>query len=160
MTTMTTPDLCDKYPDIVKVVSPFLKHYGGKKSFSGQIVTIKCFEDNSWVKKTLGENGEGKVLVVDGEGSLGCALLGDQLAALASENKWQGVIVNGCVRDVGELQNIDLGVMAKAIHPKRSIKRNQGEVNMIVKFGHVDFVPHYYVYADENGVIVTPNPLT
>ena len=93
----STPDICDQYADHLQILEPMFKEFGGKEVFSGEIVTIKCFEDNSLVKQSLGSAGQGKVLVVDGGGSVRCALLGDLLAAMAVENGWQGVIINGCV---------------------------------------------------------------
>ena len=104
------PDLCDAYPEKVNVVAPQFNSYGGKQSYHGQIVTIKCHEDNSLVAEQVDRNGDGKVLVVDGGGSLRCGLLGDNLAAKAVKNRWQGILVYGCIRDVDEIGEMDLGV--------------------------------------------------
>jgi regulator of ribonuclease activity A len=155
----TTPDICDEFLPHLQVLEPLFSDYGGKEKFCGEIVTIKCFEDNSLVKSTLGTDGSGKVLVVDGGGSLRCALLGDMLGAMAAENGWQGVVVNGCVRDVEILKNIDLGVRALNCHPLRSEKRNEGQRDLAVIFAGAEFIPGQYLYADENGIVVADHQL-
>ncbi|MBP0946515.1 ribonuclease E activity regulator RraA [Pseudomonas alliivorans] len=155
-----TPDLCDAYPDLIQVVEPMFSNFGGRDSFGGKIVTLKCFEDNSLVKKQIALDGKGKVLVVDGGGSLRCAMLGDMVAEQASKNGWEGVLIYGCVRDVDMLAQTDLGVQALASHPKKSEKRGVGELNVPVTFGGVTFKPGDYLYADNNGVIISPSPLT
>ena len=155
-----TPDLCDAYPDLIQVVEPMFSNFGGRDSFGGQIVTLKCFEDNSLVKEQIALDGKGKVLVVDGGGSLRCAMLGDMVAEQASKNGWEGLLIYGCVRDVDMLAQTDLGVQALASHPKKSEKRGIGELNEPVTFGGVTFKPGDYLYADNNGVIISPSPLT
>ncbi|KPY35976.1 Ribonuclease activity regulator protein RraA [Pseudomonas syringae pv. primulae] len=155
-----TPDLCDAYPDLIQVVEPMFSNFGGRDSFGGQIVTLKCFEDNSLVKEQIALDGKGKVLVVDGGGSLRCAMLGDMVAEQASKNGWEGLLIYGCVRDVDMLAQTDLGVQALASHPKKSEKRGIGELNVPVTFGGVTFKPGDYLYADNNGVINSPSPLT
>ncbi|MEE5117056.1 ribonuclease E activity regulator RraA [Pseudomonas alliivorans] len=155
-----TPDLCDAYPDLIQVVEPMFSNFGGRDSFGGKIVTLKCFEDNSLVKEQIALDGKGKVLVVDGGGSLRCAMLGDMVAEQASKNGWEGVLIYGCVRDVDMLAQTDLGVRALASHPKKSEKRGVGELNVPVTFGGVTFKPGDYLYADNNGVIISPSPLT
>ena len=157
--TFTTPDLCDEFLSELQVLEPLFTEYGGKEKFHGEIVTIKCFEDNSLVKETLRSDGHGKVMVVDGGGSLRCALLGDILGAMAVQNGWQGLLINGCVRDVEILKSIDLGVRALNCLPPRSNKRNEGELNVPVRFAGVDFKPGHYLYADENGMVVAPQSL-
>ncbi|MEE4908923.1 ribonuclease E activity regulator RraA [Pseudomonas alliivorans] len=155
-----TPDLCDAYPDLIQVVEPMFSNFGGRDSFGGKIVTLKCFEDNSLVKEQIALDGKGKVLVVDGGGSLRCAMLGDMVAEQASKNGWEGVLIYGCVRDVDMLAQTDLGVQALASHPKKSEKRGVGELNVPVTFSGVTFKPGDYLYADNNGVIISPSPLT
>ncbi|AAO55808.1 ribonuclease activity regulator protein RraA [Pseudomonas syringae pv. tomato] len=155
-----TPDLCDAYPELVQVVEPMLSNFGGRDSFGGQIVTLKCFEDNSLVKEQVELDGKGKVLVVDGGGSLRCALLGDMLAEKAAKHGWEGLVIYGCVRDVDMLAQTDLGVQALASYPKRSEKRGVGQLDLPVTFGGVTFRPGEYLYADNNGVIISPSPLT
>ncbi len=154
-----TPDLCDAYPELVQVVEPMFANFGGRDSFGGEIVTIKCHEDNSLVKSQADLPGHGKVLVVDGGGSLRRALLGDMIAEKAAKNGWEGLVIYGCVRDVDALAQTDLGVQALASHPMKTDKRNIGDLNVAVTFGGVTFQPGHYVYADNNGVIVSPEPL-
>jgi regulator of ribonuclease activity A len=152
--TFSIPDLCDDFPNELQVLEPLFSDYGDKEKFSGEVVTIKCFEDNSLVKKTLGTDGTGKVMVVDGGGSLRRALLGDMLAAMAVNNGWQGLVINGCVRDVEILKTIKLGVRALNCHPVRSEKRNEGQLNAPVAFAGANIEPGQYLYADENGIVV------
>jgi len=162
--TFKTPDLCDQFEaDLgasVRVVAPMFKRYGGRNAFSGRIATLKLFEDNSLVRTAFGEDGKGKVLVIDGGGSLRCALVGDQLAILAQKNGWEGVIVYGCIRDSGDINGIDIGVRALDTHPQKSIKKNVGDRDIAVTFGGVTFKPGEYLYADEDGVLVSEKPLT
>lgn len=153
-----TPDLCDAYPDVA-VVEPIFANFGGRDSFGGQIVTVKCFEDNSVVKAQVEQPGKGKVMVVDGGGSLRRAMLGDMLAARAADNGWEGIIIYGCVRDVDVLADINLGVQALGSHPMKTEKRNIGDLNVEVTFGGVTFRPGEYVYADNNGIIVATHEL-
>ena len=150
----SVPDICDDFLPELQILEPLFSSFGGRKKFLGEIVTIKCFEDNSFVKQSLGSAGHGKVLVVDGGGSLRCALLGDLLAAMAAENGWQGVLINGCVRDVEILKSIDLGIPALNCHPLKSNKRNEGQLNVPVRFAGVDFEPGMFLYADENGIVI------
>jgi len=157
--TYTTPDICDEFSNSLQVLEPLFTEFGGRKKFSGEIVTIKCFEDNSLVKQTLATAGHGKVLVVDGGGSLRCALLGDLLGAMAVKNGWQGVLVNGCVRDVEILKGMDFGVRALNSYPVKSNKRGEGQLDVIVRFAGVSFEPGQYLYADENGLVVADQKL-
>ena len=154
-----TPDLCDEYPELVKVVEPMFNNYGGRDSFGGQIVTVKCFEDNSIVKEQVGTPGHGKVMVVDGGASMRAALLGDMLAEKAASNGWEGLIIYGCIRDVDVIMETDLGVQALSTHPMKTDKRGLGDLNVPVTFGGVTFKPGEYVYADNNGVIVSSEKL-
>lgn len=155
-----TPDLCDAYPDLIEVVEPMFNNLGGRESFGGEIVTIKCFEDNSLVKEEVEKPGTGKVMVVDAGGSFRCAMLGDMLAEKAVKNGWEGVVMYGCIRDVDIINELDLGVQALGTHPKKSEKKGVGEYQVAVSFGGVTFVPGDYLYADNNGIIVSPEPLT
>ncbi|MDA0189355.1 MAG: ribonuclease E activity regulator RraA [Proteobacteria bacterium] len=159
-----TPDLLDDNEDkarsgSVRVVTPMFKRYGGRSAFSGRIVTLKLFEDNSLVREAFGENGQGKVLVIDGGGSLRCALVGDQLALLAHRNGWEGVIVYGCIRDSVDINGIDLGVRALDTHPLKSVKKGAGDREIAVTFGGVTFRPGEWIYADEDGIVVSEAPL-
>lgn len=150
-----TADLCDANEGSIRIVSPMFRSYGAHGAFGGQIATLKVFEDNSLVRTELGGPGEGKVLVVDGGGSLRCALLGDQLALLAVKNRWAGVIVYGCIRDSKAIGAMNLGVFALATHPLKSIKKGAGDRAVDVTFGGVTFVPGQFVYADDDGVVVS-----
>ena len=154
-----TCDLCDENPEDVRVCEPMFSQFGGRECFGGEIVTAKCFEDNSRVKETLATPGKGKVLVVDGGGSLRCALLGDMIGEDAVKNGWEGVIVYGCVRDVDALGTLDLGVQALASIPLKSNRRGEGQKDIPVTFGGVTFRTGEYVYADNNGVIVSAKKL-
>lgn len=154
-----TPDLCDAYPDLVRVLEPMVHNFGGRDSFGGEIVTIKCFEDNSLVKEAAGTDGRGKVMVVDGGASLRRALLGDMIAENAVKNGWEGFIIYGCIRDVDAIAALDLGVQALGAIPLKTEKRGIGDLNVPVTFGGVTFNPGEYVYADNNGVVVSSEPL-
>ncbi|MBA53033.1 MAG: ribonuclease activity regulator protein RraA [Pseudomonadales bacterium] len=154
-----TPDLCDAYPDLVRIVEPMFTNYGGRTSFGGEIITVKCHEDNSLVKEHVGNPGDGRVMVVDGGGSLRCALLGDMLAEKAAENNWAGLIIYGCIRDVDEIMKTDLGVQALRTIPIKSNRQGRGDLNTPVTFGGVTFHPGEYVYADNNGIIVSSQEL-
>lgn len=158
MSTATT-DLCDAHADRVWVAEPMLYDFGGRSAFHGAIVTLKLFEDNSLVRASLEQPGDGRVLVVDGGGSLRCALVGDQLAALGHTNGWSGIVVYGCVRDTAELARIDLGIKALAAHPLRSVKRGEGQRDLPVHFAGIVFRPGHYLYADDDGLIVTEQAL-
>ena len=143
-----TRDLCDNYPQQIKIAEPIgFKDYGGKKNFFGKIRTVKCFEDNSFVRKALEQNGEQNILVVDGGGSMRCALLGDMLGELAIKNKWCGIIVYGCIRDSAVMQTLSLGVKALNTIPLKSNKRNEGQENIPVRFAGIDFIPGEFVYS-------------
>jgi len=158
-----TPDLCDQFEadlgKTVRVVAPMFQRYGGRAAFCGEIVTLKIFEDNTLVREIFNEDGSGKVLVIDGGGSLRCALVGDQLAILAQKNGWAGVVVYGCIRDSGDINGIDLGVRALNTHPQKTVKKGIGDKNVAVTFGGVTFHPGEYLYADEDGVLVSSQPL-
>lgn len=155
----TTPDLCDHYPDLVRVLEPMLVNFGGISAFGGEVVTIKCHEDNSLVKEHAASSGHGRVMVVDGGGSMRRALLGDMIAASACKNGWAGIIIYGCVRDVDALGEMDLGVQALGCIPLKTEKRGIGDFNIPVTFGGITFHPGDYVYADNNGVVVAASSL-
>lgn len=157
--TFLTTDLCDANEGRGRVVAPMFKSYGGQPRFSGSIVTVKLFEDNSLVRETLAKPGAGKVLVVDGGGSLRCALVGDQIAELAVKNQWAGIVVYGCIRDSVAINGLPLGVRAIDTHPLKSIKKGAGDCEIAVTFGGVTFTPGEWLYADEDGVIVSATPL-
>lgn len=159
MNDFSTCDLSDAHGDAVRVAAPIFRSFGGHPRFYGPIETLKLFEDNGLVGQTLAEPGGGRVLVVDGGGSLRYALLGDQLAQKAVANGWSGVVVWGCVRDVETLARLPLGVLALASHPRKTIKKNVGERHLPVEFAGVVFRPDDWLYADSDGLIVSSAPL-
>lgn len=150
------PDLFDANEGVIVAADPLFKGYGGVPAFCGPIRTIKCFEDNSLVAERVREPGEGAVLVVDGGGSMRCALLGDNLAALAVENGWAGIVIYGCLRDVDEVATMALGVQALGAHPQKSVKQGIGERDLVVRFAGLTFAPDGWLYADVNGIGVSP----
>jgi len=157
--TFKTADLCDDYEGKISVAQPLFRDFGGNISFSGKIFTIKCFEDNSLVREALKTPGEGRVLVVDGSGSTRKALVGDLLAQAGADNSWSGIVVNGCIRDSGVIAKINIGCKALATFPMKTDKKGIGEQDLIVHFADVDFIPGHYLYADEDGIIVSANNL-
>lgn len=160
MMKVCTPDICDAHPDQVRVVHGIhWKNFGGRKAFGGQLDTVKCFEDNSRVKEQLASRGDGKVLVVDGGGSLRHALIGDMIADKAVGTGWAGIIIHGACRDVDALAELDIGLLAMGSVPIKSVRRGEGQLNVPVQIGGVIFRPGEYVYADNNGVIVADQPL-
>lgn len=156
--TYITPDLCDENPE-VEVLEPMFNNYGGVESFGGEVVTVKCFEDNSIVKQQVALPGKGKVMVVDGGGSLRHALLGDMLAEEAAKNEWEGIVIYGCIRDVDVIMETNLGVQALGTHPRKTEKKGIGELNVPVKFAGVQINPGNFIYADNNGIIVSEKSL-
>ena len=149
-----TADLWDEHAQKLHCLHPIFKHYGKKECFAGKAVTLKIFEDNSLVRDTLETDGTGKVLVVDGGGSLRCALVGDRLALKAIENGWEGIIVYGCIRDSAMIKSMDIGIKAINTCPVRSIKRGVGLKGEILKFAGVTITPNDYIYSDADGVLV------
>ncbi len=159
MTSPATTDLSDAHQSDVQHAAPFFHDYGGVIAFSGPIATLKLFEDNVMVRAAVETPGEGRVLVVDGGASMNCALFGGNLAALAQQNGWAGVVINGCVRDRGELAAASVGVKALNHHPKRSAREGKGEANVTVNFAGVTFAPGAWLYADADGIILTKTKL-
>ncbi|WP_375751303.1 putative 4-hydroxy-4-methyl-2-oxoglutarate aldolase [Vibrio sp. HN007] len=153
------PDLCDKYEEQVTLLDLPLQSYGQRYAFFGEIVTVRCFHDNSMVREVLSQDGKGKVLFVDGNGSCKKALLGDQLAILAIENGWEGVIVYGAVRDVAALAEMDLGIKALAANPFKTEKNGAGEVNVPLTMNRQTVLPGDYIYADWNGTLMSHEEL-
>lgn len=153
--TFCTPDISDDYPNDVFALEPMFRNFGGRSAFAGKVVTIKCHEDNSLVREQVHLPGEGKVLVVDGGGSLRRALLGDMLAEKAVENGWEGLLIYGCIRDVDAIAQLDLGVQALNSHPFKTDKKGIGELNVAVTFAGVTVQPNDYIYADNNGVLLS-----
>ncbi len=159
MTSIFTPDLCDAYGDKVQVAEPVFRHYGGCENFYGEIATVKCFEDNSKVGESLRTNGDGKVLVVDGGASPRRSLLGDKLARMALDNGWKGIIVYGYIRDLEEIADMNIGVMALGSIPRKTEKRGEGRTGVTLQFAGLNVQPGNFIYADRTGVIVADESL-
>ena len=155
-----TSALCDIYSEQVDVVEPMFSNFGGRASFAGQITTIKCFEDNTLIREVLEQDGLGRVLLVDGGGSLRRALIDAEIVTLAEENEWEGIVVYGCVREVDELEEMNIGVQALASIPVGSADQGVGEIDVAVNFGGVTFLPEDYLYADSTGIILSQEPLS
>ncbi|CAM4043433.1 ribonuclease E activity regulator RraA [Vibrio neonatus] len=154
-----TSALCDVYLDQVDVVEPMFSNFGGSASFAGQVTTIKCFEDNGLIREVLDQGGQGRVLLIDGGGSLRRALIDAEIASLAEENEWEGIVVYGSVREVDELEDMNIGIQALASIPVGASQTDVGEVDVPVNFGGVSFLPEDYIYADNTGIILSQEEL-
>ena len=156
MSTPATTDLCDAYPDI-QVCDPVFRTFGGRRSFSGPITTLKVFEDNTLIKEAVEGPGEGRVLVVDGGGSTRCGLVGGNLAVAAATNGWAGIVVYGCIRDSDELAEQPIGVRALAAFPRKSRRGlHSGQAGIPVIFASVVFREGEWLCADADGIVVLP----
>ncbi|MBB5356164.1 regulator of ribonuclease activity A [Anoxybacillus mongoliensis] len=156
---MKTADLCDQYGERVRVCSLAFQNYGKKTSFYGPVTTVDVFEDNVLVREALETVPAGSVVVVDGKGSKQCALVGDRLAQIACDRQLAGIIVHGCIRDSKEISAMPIGVLALGTCPRKSKKEGKGTRDTVVHFGDVEWKPGTYVYVDEDGVIVSDDPL-
>ncbi|MGT3005783.1 ribonuclease E activity regulator RraA [Pasteurella multocida] len=154
-----TSELCDIYLEQVDVVEPIFSSFGGVNRFYGKVTTVKCFENNGLITDILEENGEGRVLLIDGGGAVRRALVDAELAQLAVDNGWEGIIVYGAVRQIQQLEEMDIGIHALAPIPVGADKQNIGEIDVPVNFGGVTFFPEDYVYADLTGIILSQEPL-
>ncbi|NMM28193.1 MAG: ribonuclease E activity regulator RraA [Glaciimonas sp.] len=162
--TFATCDMCDAHEDqlasgALAVLPPVFKAYGRNLVFSGPAYTLKVFEDNALVRSALEQPGSGQVLVIDGGGSLRCALVGGNLAVLAVNNGWSGIVVNGCIRDSVEIDACAIGVRALATHPQKSIKKGVGEIQLRVMINGVAVRPGNWIYADQDGVLIAQEKL-
>ena len=162
---MPTTDLCDANEGLLadgslRVFDPGLVALGARVAFAGPAATLKVFEDNSLIAEIVKTPGEGRVLVVDAGGSRRCAVFGGNLAAAAASSGWSGVIINGCARDAGEIGATTIGVRALALHPRRSVKRGEGQRDVAVTFLGVTVRPGEWIYADAAGVLVSSTALT
>jgi regulator of ribonuclease activity A len=151
----STADLLDERPDALVCLLP-LEQFGGLPAFEGPVSTVRCFEDNVLVKARVAEPGQGRVLVVDGGGSVRVALLGDMVAGLAAANGWAGIVINGCVRDVAVLRHLPLGIKALGTCPRPSGKDGSGEVDVPLEFGGITIHPGARLVSDDDGVVVLP----
>ena len=154
-----TSELCDLYAEQVDVVEPIFSSFGGVSDFYGKVTTVKCFESNGLIAEVLEENGEGRVLVIDGGGAVRRGLIDAELAQLAVDNGWEGIIVYGAVRQIQQLENLDIGIHALAPIPVSADESSAGESDIPVNFGGVTFFPEDYIYADLTGIILSQEPL-
>ena len=160
---VSTCDLCDRFKsddsNAFRVLPPVFASFGGLRAFAGRVSTVKCFEDNALVKAALDEPGEGRVLVVDGGGSLRRALVGGNLATAAVTNGWAGLVVDGCVRDLAELAVAELGIRALGLMPMPTIKRGEGQRDVVVQLRGVMVRPGDWLYADDDGIVVSTSAI-
>ena len=154
-----TSELCDLYAEQVDVVEPIFSSFGGVSNFYGKVTTVKCFESSGLIAEVLEENGEGRVLVVDGGGAVRRGLIDAELAQLAVDNGWEGIVVYGAVRQIQQLENLDIGIHALAPIPVSADESSAGESDVPVNFGGVTFFPEDYIYADLTGIILSQEPL-
>jgi regulator of ribonuclease activity A len=156
--TAATADLIDAHPGIASCETQF-RSFGRRRGFAGRIRTVRCHHDNVLLKQLLSQPSEGEVLVIDGGGSLGCALIGDMIAALGMRSGWAGAIVYGAIRDSVAIDALDFGIKALGTNPAKSAKNGDGDVDVAVQFGGVTFLPGHWVASDEDGIVVAPEPL-
>lgn len=154
-----TADLCDQLQQAIQIAEPVLRNFGGRRAFDGPISTVKVFEDSSFVREALESPGNGRVLVVDGGGSLRCALLGATIARIAEDSGWAGIVIFGCIRDSAEIGRMSIGVKALATNPRSSQKRGEGQWEVPVRFAGVTFRSGEHLYADDDGLVVTPEAI-
>ncbi len=154
-----TSELCNVYADLIDVVEPIFCNYGGRASFGGKVVTIKCFEQNGLIRQLAETDGEGKVLVIDGGGSTRRALIDIYIAETAANNGWEGIVCYGSVRDVDALEDVELGIQGLVSIPVCATESEAGESDLAVNFGGVTFLPDDHIYADNTGIILSPEPL-
>ncbi|NBI30150.1 ribonuclease E activity regulator RraA [Chengkuizengella marina] len=154
-----TTDLCDEYAEELSICQTEFRSFGKKQAFFGPIATVKIFEDNVLLEEALKTVPERSVLVVDGGGSKKCALMGDRLGEIGVSRGLSGIIINGCVRDSVDLSKLEFGIRALGTNPLKSKKEGKGTMNVILKFGEMTWVPGEYVYADEDGIIVSPRKI-
>jgi len=154
-----TSELCNMYADLIDVLEPIFSNYGGKSSFGGQVVTVKCFEHNGLISKVLEQDGTGKVLVIDGGGSTRRALIDISVAELAVDNGWEGIVCYGSVRDVDAIEELELGIQGLVSIPVGATDEQVGESDAAINFAGVTFLPDDHIYADNTGIILSPDPL-
>jgi regulator of ribonuclease activity A len=154
-----TADLYDEHGESLSVFAPMFRDFGGNVIFEGRVSTVKVHEDNFLVRAALEESGDSRVLVVDGGGSLRCALVGDKLAELGAANGWAGIVVFGCIRDAEPISRIKIGVKALATNPRKSIKKGAGDRDVTLRFADVMVAPDNYLYADGDGIVLADRQL-
>ena len=156
---MTLPDLSDKYPDQIQIGKLTLKSYGRTGSMAGEIYTVSCSDDNSIVKSVLSRDGQNKILVIDASGVSHASMVGDQIAESALKNNWAGIVVNGYIRDVEALRDLDIGIFAKGAVPMKTEKHGHGFEDIMISFGSTVMHSGNWIYVDENGWIVADTEL-
>lgn len=154
-----TSQLCDTYANLIDVVDPIFSNYGGRHSFGGQVVTIKCFEGTGLIEKMVATDGTSKVLVIDGGGSTRRALIDSKIAQTAAKNGWEGIVCYGSVRDVDALEEIELGIQGLVSIPVGANDNEFGETDIAINFGGVTILPDDHIYVDNTGIILSPEPL-
>lgn len=162
---LATAEVCDTNTALLasgdlRVLQPVFQMYGQRRAFSGPIVTLKVFEDNVLVREMLESRGEGRVLVIDGGGSMRCALVGGNLGQLAQSMGWAGIVVNGCIRDVDEINGCDIGVRALATHPVKSNKKGIGEKHVPIYIWGTLIHDGEWLYADSDGILVSKSEIS
>ncbi|MEM7541047.1 MAG: ribonuclease E activity regulator RraA [Pseudomonadota bacterium] len=156
---VATADLYDDYGESIQVLAPLFRDFGGERNFHGPVKTLKVFEDNSLVRELLETPGDGRVMVVDGGGSMRCALVGDNLAELGVKNNWVGIVVFGCIRDAIPIGELAIGVKALATNPRKSVKRGEGQQDLELRFADALIAPDSYLYADPDGIVIADKKL-
>jgi len=153
---LSTADICDAYPGVAQVADQPYREYGAVRRFAGAVETVRCFQDNTLVGQVLEQPGEGRILAVDGGASMRVALLGDRLGALAVQNGWNGLVIEGCVRDVAALGDLPIGIRALGSTPRRSVKRGRGQIGVILRLGRMEVRSGWWMYADADGILTMP----
>lgn len=154
-----TSELCDIYTDLVDVLEPIFSNYGGRNSFGGKVVTLKCFENNGLIEEIVHTDGTGKVLVIDGGGSTRRALININIADVAAKSNWEGIICFGSVRDVDALEDVEIGIQGLLSIPVGASPSTSGDSDVAINFAGVTFLPDDHIYADNTGIILSPEPL-
>lgn len=165
MAAIATAEACDSNGALIasgdlRVLQPIFQMYGQCRAFSGPVVTLKVFEDNVLVRELLESKGEGRVVVIDGGGSTRCALVGGNLGQSAQNMGWAGIVVNGCIRDVDEINSCDIGVRALASHPMKSSKKGIGEKHIPIHIAGTLIRNGDWLYADSDGILVSKSELS
>lgn len=153
-------DLADDHATKIRLLQPIFRDFGSVRQFAGPVTTVRCREDNALLKSLLGSEGQGRVIVVDGDGSLDRALFGDNLGSMLLKNGWAGIVIHGAVRDVEHLKNMPIAVRAIGVCPIPPRKEGLGERDVVVTIAGTSISPGDWLYADENGAIISAEPLS
>ncbi len=153
-----TADFCDEHHHKLQVLGPGFQSYGGIQRCEGQIVTVKLNKHNGDLIKLLRDvDGTGKVVVVDVAAEY-YAVVGEKLMTFAKQNNYNGIVINGYVRDTAQIKDIEVALFALGTCPRKYMEVVAGAVNVPVSFAGVNFVPGDYLYADVDGIVVTKQP--